>query len=377
MPRRAHTSPVHLAGLLFLVVFIQPLCLGQRYSFRTYAQAEGLADLNPQCMLQDHTGFIWVGTQNGLFRYDGIHFDAFNVSEGLPGAQIVALYETPDGSLIVGTSSGLARLAGNRFEAIRAGDKPLVTIRRSGITADSAGRLYVATQNGLTVLSTADDGDINPSLLSTIAPAVISSLYTDPRGDVWAGCGDRLCRVIDGRLVQQAPELPAEKWFGIRANAAGGMWLLSAHSVWERAAGQTRFHELPPLPVNHHGYDFAPFLGDPVLELDRTGAVIATSASGVSRWSRNHWRLIDARAGLARNDITAMLSDREGSLWVGIAGLGLARCRGCGQWESWGATEGIAHESIWAVHRDSAGTLWVGSSGGLSYARKNASGALQ
>src|SRR6266852_2589504 len=88
----------------------------QRYNFKFYGEDAGLQNLGVQVVLQDRAGFLWVGTQNGLYRYDGSRFSAFGKNEGLPGARIEALHETIDGTLWVGTRMGLARRIGDRFE---------------------------------------------------------------------------------------------------------------------------------------------------------------------------------------------------------------------------------------------------------------------
>jgi len=75
----------HIAFLLASTLCLQ-VCPAQQYSFQSYGQAEGLANLVPLCLLQDRIGFLWAGTQNGLFRYDGARFEPFGVAQGLPGA---------------------------------------------------------------------------------------------------------------------------------------------------------------------------------------------------------------------------------------------------------------------------------------------------
>ena len=73
---------------------------------------DGLTDLNVQALQQDRQGFLWVGTDNGLFRFDGRRFQRFGREDGLPSVRINALHETADGRLFVGTRAGLAvRLA--------------------------------------------------------------------------------------------------------------------------------------------------------------------------------------------------------------------------------------------------------------------------
>lgn len=78
-----------------------PGLTAQRYNFKFYGEDEGLHNLVVQVVLQDRAGFLWAGTQNGLFRYDGSHFTSFTKAEGLPGARIESLHESSDGTLFV------------------------------------------------------------------------------------------------------------------------------------------------------------------------------------------------------------------------------------------------------------------------------------
>ena len=91
---RAYLRLVRLAALLCLA--LGPAC-AQRYSFRIFSEAQGLTDLTINTMLQDRTGFIWVGTNNGLFRFDGFRFRRFGTTDGLPAHAVSALLETSDG----------------------------------------------------------------------------------------------------------------------------------------------------------------------------------------------------------------------------------------------------------------------------------------
>src|SRR5580698_947132 len=94
---------------------------GLRYNFKFYGEEEGLQSLAVQIVLQDRAGFLWVGTQNGLYRYDGNRFVAFGKAEGLPDAHVESLHESIDGTLWVGTRFGLARRAHDRFEKVEIG----------------------------------------------------------------------------------------------------------------------------------------------------------------------------------------------------------------------------------------------------------------
>src|SRR3954471_14321345 len=92
-------TPLRLRMLIAFgaAALFAPLASAQRYNFKFYGEEEGLKNLGVQAVLQDRAGFLWAGTQNGLYRYDGNHFTEFTTREGLPGTRIKSLYETADG----------------------------------------------------------------------------------------------------------------------------------------------------------------------------------------------------------------------------------------------------------------------------------------
>ena len=126
---------------------------GQHYSFKFYGEEEGLQNLGVQVVLQDRAGFLWVGTQNGLYRYDGSRFSSFSKHEGLPGTRIESLHQSADGTLWVGTRSGLARQVKDHFETVpirlEKGAIAEGIVGRQGIVTNARGELFLATERGL------------------------------------------------------------------------------------------------------------------------------------------------------------------------------------------------------------------------------------
>ncbi len=89
-----------------LAILILPvLCLAQRFTFEEYV--DGLKNLNVNCIFQDREAFLWVGTENGLFRYDGSRFQEFGYDAGLANTFITVLAADNSGRLWVGTTDGL------------------------------------------------------------------------------------------------------------------------------------------------------------------------------------------------------------------------------------------------------------------------------
>lgn len=105
--------------------------------------------------LPDRAGFLWVGTENGLFRYEGRKFHAYDRKDGLPSTSVSTLAESPDGVLWAGFQPGLARRVGDRFEPVDLG-VPVSVV--SAIRFDRAGRMYVNTKEALVVATPAGNG---------------------------------------------------------------------------------------------------------------------------------------------------------------------------------------------------------------------------
>jgi signal transduction histidine kinase/CheY-like chemotaxis protein/streptogramin lyase len=351
---------------------VSPL-YGQRYNFKFYGEEEGLQSLAVQIVLQDRAGFLWVGTQNGLYRYDGNRFVGFGKADGLPDAHIESLHESIDGTLWVGTRFGLARQTRDRFEKMDIGASDGASdgiVGREGIASDAAGGLYIATEHGLVTGTPTENGlqfALLPNPQRASAPSA-TSVYVDARGLVWFGCGTALCTLENGQAREIGTELglPQQRWDAILGDLEGNLWVRSEKALYERGAGG-RFQLRPGLPASANS--------TPTLALDPGGRLLAPTYKGLARQTDTGWEIITAKDGLASNDISAVIQDREGSIWIGLLGSGLARWLGYNEWQSWGESEGLSRESIWSITRDTTGRLWVGSLLGLNYAQ-NVGGKL-
>ncbi len=342
----------------------------QRYNFKFYGEEEGLLNLVVQVIRQDRAGFLWVGTQNGLYRYDGNRFTGFTKSDGLPGSRIESLYEAVDGTLWVGTGTGLARRAGDRFESVAIGVAQGIRGRES-VATDEQGHLYLATEPGLAIGTKDEHGNftfalVDPPPGADAAPA--RSVYIDGSGGVWYGCGRLLCTLDHGKPREIGSEqgLPAEGWFAILGDVDGNLWVRSDRSLFLRAAGAQRFVPQPGPPETLNPY--------PTLALDPRGRLLIPTDRGLARQTETGWEIITVDDGLSTNDISYVVQDREGSIWLGLLGSGLARWLGYDEWQSWTDREGLTRSSVWSITRDRSGTLWVGTQFGLNYAEMGSPG---
>jgi signal transduction histidine kinase/ligand-binding sensor domain-containing protein/CheY-like chemotaxis protein len=351
-----------------LVVCLAIPVRAQRYNFKFYGEQEGLRDQVVQVVLQDRAGFLWVGTQNGLFRYDGSRFVEFTRNEGLPGTQIESLHESADGTLWVGTSSGLARRANDRFESIpiRTNDDEVAkaVVGRQGIASDSKNRLFLATERGL-IRASPNNGRWQFQRL-TSSNISIRSVFVNSSDVAWFGCGTDLCTLDQDRVREVGAQLglPGESWFAILGNTHGDLWVRSVQGVYRRKAGASRFEQLPGLPESRNTI--------PTATLDLDGNILVPTDRGLARErsgdSAAAWELVNVDQDIGGEAISSVLADREGFVWLGLGGSGLARWVGYGEWQSWTQQEGLSRSSVWSIAKSTGKDMrmWAGTRFGLS-----------
>lgn len=335
-----------------------------RLVFATYGRDDGLEALNVEALLQDRTGFLWAGTDSGLYRFDGRGFARMGTDLAALDAQVTALYEAPDGVLYVGTSAGLARREKDRFVAL-GGESglPASEILAGLIATDPGGILLVGTRQGL--YAGARGRFVRVPRPDGGAESRITALHVDPAGAVWTARGRSLI-VSDKngwREIGASLPIPAgEQIDRIETDGAGRVFLRTLRTLWVREPGTTSFvRDDDGLPASS---EFGR------LALGTSGEILVPTIRGLARKVGGVWKLIGKKEGLPGPAANAALVDREGSLWVGLVGEGLARRLGEGTFTGGGEDEGLAHNLVWAIAREESdgvpGALWVGTEEGLN-----------
>ncbi len=344
-----------------LCLLAAPL-FGQRYNFHQYGLEQGLTNLVVLTMTQDRAGFLWAGTEDGLCRYGGSRFTCYGLADGLPSSYINHVYEAPSGVLWAGTRFGLARRDGYRFRPV---ELPNTTRPRVlGILSDRSGRLLVATDRGLFAAAPAPAG-VEPKFeswnaklgLGSNAPA--GKLFAGPEGVIYFCSGSRVYRLENDRIASAgdfhfADGDPPD---AVAADKAGNLWVRSRQNLYLLKPGAAR-------PVHMDGVPPASSFG--MLSAGRSGDLFVSTNKGLWIRGAGEWEVVDSQRGLPADTVTCQMEDREGSIWVGFRGLGLARWLGYRQWEAWTTGEGLSHNHIWDIRRDARGSLWVGTNDGLN-----------
>jgi ligand-binding sensor domain-containing protein len=325
----------------------------EHYRFHHFGPEDGLSASVSQ-VLQDRTGYLWVGTASGLFRYDGSVFREFGISAGLPANSIRGLAESPDGVLWVLTTDGLARLHDDSFEVVDTGAPARELI---SLAISPSGQIYVGSQHGL--FSAPPPARLaRPDFLPiTSAPKqAVSTILAEADGKTWFACGAGLCQLAksDVRIFNT----PTGPWKAMVRDHEGALWLRSAEHVYVLAPGSERF-------VPRDGDLPSSDSSTAALIEDREGRIWASTDRGAALWSASGWRIVGTSEGLPADAVTALWPDRQGSLWIGLSNAGLARWPRPFQWTNWTTADGLPNATVTAALREGPAHLWVGTTNGL------------
>src|ERR1700678_3849877 len=147
------------ACLLLACLLLPHGASAQQYTFRQYGQQDGLMNLSVLCLMQDRSGYIWICTENGLFRHDSSAFERFGVKEGLRDTFVHSVAEDGAGRLWVGASADLYLRQDQRFVAVRPDGQSVSVDDGTRIVPEPSGNLLIVSREQLRELWQGNDGD--------------------------------------------------------------------------------------------------------------------------------------------------------------------------------------------------------------------------
>ena len=330
----------------------------QRHQFKSYGREQGLSNLAVTSLLQDRAGFLWVGTHEGLFRYDGRRFRLFGKEQGLSGGQIRAIHETEGGVLWAVVRRGLYWFDGNSFHAAELGPG-IEIIGRNSLASSAGEKVYAGTNKGL---FTGERGSFRLiEMPAGLRDPRIAGVYADRSGNVWFGCARQIWRLRDGRIDGFGPAegVPGDSWDGFQTDSNGHLWARSSSQLLVQVQPGGKF------VLKHAGMPQSGFGGS--LYRSRSGRMFAPTDLGLVRFDEKEWSLTGSAEGLPADAVSSVIEDREGSVWLGLFGFGLARWLGIDRWTAWTRADGLSNDAISAIVRDGRGTLWIGTDNGLNH----------
>jgi diguanylate cyclase (GGDEF)-like protein len=366
-----------------------PRALGQEYVFRAYRQTSGLENLAVNSIAADHQGFLWVATENGIYRFLGSGFQRFDAAQGIADPYITQVFVATDGTLWAASDQNLYRWGGQVFEAAAA--QPIKMRHASSLASDGAGSLLVITLGKLYHLQYGLDGGDPASarLEPFFSPDQIAAhpsldhlgaLAALPDGTIWMACANMLCSwkpnirsgvkssLQDGVLTEWAePQgVPPELYRSILQDREGALWAVSLKHIVALLPGtsnqpHTAFVDRSlPQTAGNGAFSRLPIACDPM------GRVVVSMPGGIARWDGSGWQTIGKANGLNSTHFTALLFDERGNLWMGAMGNGLYHWVGYADWQGWIDNQGLPSSDIWSIGPFSGGRVWIGTEKGLA-----------
>ncbi|HEX7192303.1 MAG TPA: two-component regulator propeller domain-containing protein [Thermoanaerobaculia bacterium] len=319
----------------------------------------GLPQNTIDAIVQTRDGYLWMGTEEGLARFDGVRF-VVSDRESAPGLRspfISSLFESSDGTLWIGTyGGGLARLRHGRIEPFL--PELLGSDRIRGMHETANGSIYIATAGGGMLRV---DGD-RVTRFTTREGLPVDRIWTvigDGGDGLWVAThGGGVVRWRDGKVTQRITThegLPNDFARAILRDADGTLWIGTdgdGLAEWRNGAVVRVVTTRDGLPSN---------LIRSIVR-DRNGSLLIGTDGGLVRWRDEHVETLGSADGLPSPIVTTVLEDREGSLWVGTTG-GLARLNDT-RLLPITRKEGLAADAARAILEDRQGQMWVGTEGG-------------
>ncbi|MGD0938079.1 MAG: two-component regulator propeller domain-containing protein [Terracidiphilus sp.] len=362
---RALLAIVALLNCVIPSSALEPSTPLANYGRQTWVMENGLPQNTVQALVQTRDGFVWLGTEVGLVRFDGNGFQVFdrNSSPALPGNDVRCLLETRDGALWIGTSEGLARMKNGAVTAFSSQNGlPANNIR--GLVESANGYLWVWTDQGLARLN--DEGQFVDATAKTgLQASSVGTVISDGEGELWVGTHDRVSIYQDGHWTLPESQTGMFPWI-----PAGPIEFIQTYRGRVASADKST---VAMLDGDYKRGDNAPdrfTAGEQIpgsriqaLFFDHEGSLWIGTNGGLARWvSGDNVQLLPVTDPLASASVLAIMEDREGNLWVGTETGGLHILRDQ-RFRTLGAHEGFSSDATTAVVEDKAGTLWVGTNG--------------
>jgi ligand-binding sensor domain-containing protein/signal transduction histidine kinase len=301
-------------------------------------------------LLQDASGTLWISTAAGLLSYRGGAFRAFTTAQGLPADTVWFSYEDHRHRLWAITAAGPAFFDGKSFVPI-AQTQPASPLNRQALAEDGRGMLWLGGSSGVFAV---DTRPATPRVaLHLLSGTEVETVAFDRANNIWIGGSEGLERYAGGTLTPVPVFHPAGKTevTALDPDPDGSLWVGTASGMVHLAGDGAA---LPLEDSRGERVD--------TLFRDRQGVLWVATERGVFRLQDNRLQSFVPGSGLAANRILSLYEDREGSLWIGTdsGGLNLLRDQ---KFTTYTTSDGLSGNLVRCVFESAQGELWIGTDG--------------
>lgn len=321
------------------------------YVLDNWGVEQGLPQITVTAITQDGEGYLWLGSQTGLARFDGVHFQNFALRDALGlDSGIQALLADDHGRLWVGTARSLLVLENGKLRNLTPPGKPGEPPPRFPVAALAFvdGQVLVAGPDGLYAPTIDGLRRVRP------LPGPATSLLAGPDG-LWIGSRGQVLQLVAGQLEPHPlPDGMADVAVNALAHFDGEVYASTRN-------GLLRLHDGQWTPVP--GRDGDRVRAVEALAADHDGNLWLATPQYLERLRKGQpvERLQNTAGSIA---IRAIFEDRDGNLWLGSQTEGITRAWS-GYTRRLSHPDGLASPLLWAVAKAPDGGIWVGTSDGV------------
>ncbi|MBD3182004.1 PAS domain S-box protein [Candidatus Poribacteria bacterium] len=262
------------------------------------------------CIIQDSGGYIWLGTDNGIYRYDGKEFVLYKTSDGLVNNSVYALCEDSKGSLWIGTRQGLSCFDGRNFVNYTP-ENGLTFDFVNSICEDHEGKLWLGIRSKRNPGISCYDGEkfYSYTISDGIGSHAIHKIYRDKKNNLWFGTEDKGIYRFDGyRFANYSLDegLASNSTSGFCEDNEGKLWIGTKNGLSCLHNGSINNYSAKDGLVSNN------ITG---LCQDNNGYIWIGAWGGVSLYDGNEFTNFTNQDGLLDNRVNDVMLDREGLLW--------------------------------------------------------------
>jgi ligand-binding sensor domain-containing protein/signal transduction histidine kinase len=332
-----------------------------QFGHEVWLTENGLPQNTVHAIAQTKDGYVWIATEGGLARFDGISFTVFDKQNTpqLHSNYIRTLLEDRRGALWIGTAEGLIRMQEGKFTAFATGNG-LPNDSIQSLHEDREGNLWVATAAGLGLLK--GDAVTTFTTRERLIGGSIQALFEDAEGALWIGTPYGLSRFKDGKFANYTARegLGSNSVRAITQDTNGRLWFGTLSGLSLLSGGRfTTYRTQDGLP------------SDRIIALypDKDGGLLIGTASGLIKFKDNHFTGFNAGDGLSSSTILSILEDLEGNLWIGTESGGVNLLRDT-KFTTYSMKNGLSSDLVKSIYGNRNGDIWIGTdSGGLNLLR--------
>ncbi|MCP4154417.1 MAG: response regulator [bacterium] len=320
-------------------------------------------------VLQTGDGYIWIGSQIGLVRFNGKTFHQFDSSntKAMTTNYVKTLLEDRQGTLWIGTiGGGLVRLRNRKFEPFAPG-KDLEDLQVNSLTNLPDGSIAVSTR-GKGVYIIKDEKMEHFAMPPHLTVGYVRTLQRDRHGNTWIGTNSSgLIKAANGTFGSYTKKdgLPGSRVNAIHQDREGNLWIGTMGGLCRYNYGDDSF-EMFAEKSGISNYEIR------AIHEDADGNIwFGSSVSGLIRYRQGAFTTFGAECGLLDSNVTSITSDREGSLWIGTGLSGLNRFRER-KITVLNTHAGLAQATIYPIIESPNNTVYIGSTarGGVNRLKK-------